>query len=68
MKLELDPTDLKPEYQEKVDDRNIDQAISTMEVNFDKLNAEAQAAVLLARKATFFSWDRQTYNAIYPPK
>jgi hypothetical protein len=67
MKLELDPSDLSPEYQVGTP-QDVDQNCSTSQVTFDKLNPKAQAAVLIADKATFFSWDRQTYNAVYPPE
>jgi hypothetical protein len=67
MKLELDPSDLNPEYQ-KGTPQDVDQNCSTSQVTFDKLNPKTQAAVRIAGKATFFSWDRQTYNAIYPSK
>jgi len=67
MKLELDPNDLSPEYQTGTS-QDVDQKCSTSQVAFDKLNAKAQAAVRATGRAIFFSWDRQTYNAIYPPK
>ncbi|HNY35773.1 MAG TPA: hypothetical protein PLD14_02745 [Candidatus Pacearchaeota archaeon] len=67
MKLELDPSDLSSEYQ-KGTPQDVDQNCSTSQVTFDKLNLKAQATVRAAGKAIFFSWDRQTYNAVYPPK
>jgi len=65
MKLELDPTDLKPEYQKGTGTR-IDQACSTREVSFEKLSEQAQAAVSAVGRATFYAWDRQTYSAVRP--
>lgn len=62
MRLELDPLDLKPEFIKKGD-----QAISTGEVTFAHLSEAAQKAVLAVGRATFHSFDRQTYNAVYPP-
>ncbi len=67
MRLELGPTDLKQEYQVgKPGD--VDQACSTWQVTFDKLNEQAQAAVRVVGGATFYAWDRRTYNAVYPPQ
>lgn len=54
MKLELDPLDLAPEFQEG-DGNKTDQKINTRDVTFDKLNETAQAAVLAVGKATFYS-------------
>lgn len=67
MKLELDPLDLKPEYQRKTL-HSVDQVCSTREVSFDKLKPQVQTAVRAVGAATFFAWDRKTYNAIYPPQ
>lgn len=67
MKLELDPTDLAPEFQEGKGE-NVDQKCSTRDVTFDKLNPKAQKAVRVVGRATFFSWDRKTYNVIRPPE
>ena len=67
MKLELNPRDLAPEYQ-KGEGNNVDQTCSTSEVTFDKLNEKAQNAVCVVGRATFYSWDGQTYNTVYPPK
>ncbi len=67
MKLTLDPSDLKPEFQVGEGD-SADQAIPTTEVVFDKLTEKAQKAVQLVGKATFQSWDRKTHNRVYPPK
>ncbi len=66
MKLELDPLDLKDEYL-KGEDGSKDQDINTREVTYDKLNKNAQAAVDAVGKATFYSWGRETYEAVYPP-
>ena len=63
MQLFLDPLDLAPPFR-----KGDDQAISTHAVTFDKLTPEAQAAVRVVGRATFQSWDKQTYNAIYPPE
>jgi hypothetical protein len=63
----LDPTDLKPEFQTG-SGYGVDQKISTREVTFEKLNERAQQIVKAAGRAMFYSWDRQTYNAVYPPK
>lgn len=62
MKLELDPLDLKPKFQE-----DGDQAISTREIAFSHLREEAQKAVSMVGWAMFFFFNRETYNAIYPP-
>jgi hypothetical protein len=67
MKLTLDPLDLDPQYQIR-DGRNVDQAISTRDITFHHLSPEAQAAVRAVGKATFRSWDGQTYNVIYSDK
>jgi hypothetical protein len=67
MKLELDPSDLSSEHQEGTP-QDVDQNCSTSQVTFDRLNPGAQAAVRAVGKAIFFSWNRQTYNAVYPPK
>jgi len=67
MKLELDPMDLKAEFQRGTGG-DVNQACSTRDVNFDKLNEQAQAAVKVVGRATFYAWDRQTYNAVYPTK
>ena len=67
MKLELDPIDLSPEYQRGAKGE-VDQACNTREVTFDKLNEQAQTAVRAVGRATFYAWDRRTYNAVYPPK
>ena len=66
MKLILDPMDLKREYQ-KGEGGEVDQAISTRDVTFGTLNDQAQRAVTVVGRATFYAWDHQTYNAIYPP-
>ena len=66
MKLELDPGDLKPEFQEKKGDNGIGQKCNTRDVTFDKLNRTAQVAVEAVGRATFFAWDKQTHNAVYP--
>jgi hypothetical protein len=67
MKLDLDPSDLSSEYQTGTSG-DVDQKCSTSQVTFDKLNPRAQTVVRVVGKATFFSWDRQTYNAVYPPE
>jgi len=66
MKLVLDPTDLKPEFQ-KDKDGIIDQTCLTRDVDFNKLNKEAQAAVVLVGQATFYAWN-QHYIAVNPPE
>ncbi len=66
MQIRLDPTDLRPEYQRR-SINVLDQAISTRDVTFEKLTHEAQAAVRAAGRGVFYSWDGQTYNAVYPP-
>ena len=66
MKLELDPLDLKSEHQRQTDGE-VDQACSTRDVSFDKLNEEVQKAVCAVGRATFYAWDRRTYNVVYPP-
>jgi len=69
MQVELDPLDLKPEFQSgTAEERNIDQGISTRDVTFDKLTDRAQAVVRAAGRAVFYAYDRMTYNAVYPPK
>ena len=65
MKLELDPADLKPKWQ-KGTGNEVDQACSTREVSFERLNEQAQAAVSAVGQGTFYAWDRKTYNAVYP--
>ena len=66
MQLLLDPMDLKPKFQQGKGG-SVDQNISTRDVTFDKLNEQAQQAVAIVGRATFYAWDKQTYNAIYPP-
>ena len=69
MKLTLDPLDLKEEFQRKdAEGTSIDQACNTRDVDFEKLRTEVQEAIRAVGRATFYAWDRQTYNAIYPPK
>ena len=52
MNLELDPLDLDPKYQEGTEaERNINQAINTRDVTFDKLNEKAKAAVTAVGRA-----------------
>ena len=63
MKLELDPLDLNPQYRD-----GKTQACPTSAVSFAKLTKEAQAAVRAVGRAVFYAWDRETYNAVYPPK
>ena len=64
MQLFLDPLDLRPEFQEG-EAGDIDQAISTRDVKFHTLNEQAQAAVRIVGRGIFYSWDRQTYNAVF---
>ncbi len=66
MKIKLDPSDLREEYQ-KGTGNDLDQACSTRDVTFDHLNDTAQTVVEIAGRAVFYSWDRMTYNAVYPP-
>ena len=68
MDLTLNPNDLKREFQRELDFGNLDQAIQTREVTFDKLNEKAQKAVLAVGRATYYSWSGRTYNAVYAPK
>lgn len=63
MKLELDPLDLRPEFK-----KDGDLAIPTSTVTFEKLDSQAQAAVKVVGRATFYTFDRQNYNAVYAPK
>lgn len=65
--LTLDPSDLKPEFQEG-EGPGLNQKISTRDVTFEKLNEKAQKLVEIIGRAVFYAWDRQTYNAVYPPR
>jgi hypothetical protein len=58
MRIDLNPEDLKPEFKD----------LSAWQVKFEHLNTDAQKATLAAGRATFWSWDRQTHDAVYPPK
>jgi len=66
MKLELAPSDLKPEFQSGTGG-DVDQVCSTRDVDFDKLNEKAQTAVKIVGRGTFCSLNKH-YNAVYPPK
>jgi hypothetical protein len=71
MKLALDPVDLKPKFQVNrgtFDVPALHPTVNASEVTFDHLCGSAQRAVLAVGRATYYSWDRETYNAIYPPK
>ena len=68
MKIELDPMDLKPKYQENSGTPAVDQNLSTSQIRFAHLNERAQQVVTAAGCAVFRAWDRLTYNVIYPPK
>ena len=63
MRLTLDPLDLKPEHRDK------DRAkLNTSKVRFQHFTGQTQKAIVAAGRATYYAWDRQTYNAILPPK
>lgn len=64
MKVEFDPSDLKPEYQ----DGKGDQKISTRDVTYNHLNDKARKVLDVVGRAVYSSWDRQTYNAVWSPK
>lgn len=66
MKLELDPMDLKPEFQTGKG-YSVDQKISARDIKFDMFKDDIQAAIIAVGGATFYAWDKQTYNAIAPP-
>lgn len=69
MRLELNPSDLAPEFQRGSEtENNVDQACSTFQVSFEKLNEKAQTAVRIVGHATFYSWDGETYELVYAPK
>jgi hypothetical protein len=63
MKIEFDPCDLKKKYQTK----GGDQTISTHQVSYEHLNAKARKILDITGRAVFWAWDRQTYNAVFPP-
>lgn len=58
MKLTLDRLDLKSEH--------VDRNCST--VRFEHFKPEVQAAIVAVGRATFYEFERDNYNAIYPPK
>jgi len=66
MNLELDPLDLKPEFQRGTGG-DVDQACSTRDIDFDKLNEKAQAAVKVVGRANFYAWNKH-YHTVYSPK
>jgi hypothetical protein len=66
MNLTLDPLDLKPEFQRKVEG-GVDQAIYTENVGFEHLSDQAQTAVRIVGHGTFHDY-HYAWNAIYPPK
>lgn len=57
MKLELYRDDLKHEHR----------GTSCSKVGFEHLRPEAQAAVRLVGKGTFYEDARDNYNVVYPP-
>lgn len=67
MKLELDPLDLKPGWQEKGGENGIDQKCNTRDITFEKFPTRVQLAIKAVGRAVFYAWDRKTYNAICPP-
>jgi hypothetical protein len=58
MKLTLDLADLKPESREK----------PTSTVGYDDFPPEVQAAIRVVGSATYYTYNRDNYNAVYPPK
>ena len=67
MRLTLDPTDLDRKFQTNDGKGNVDQAIPTGEISFDKLNAAAQKAVTVVGSATYYGRDERNYTAVHPP-
>jgi hypothetical protein len=55
MKIEFYPDDLKPEYKN----------ISAYQVTYKHLNEKALEILKLVGRGLFYSWDKQTYNAVF---
>ena len=60
MRLTLDPLDLRPEFE--------DEGIPTSQVRFKHFKPEAQKAIRAAGGAIYYTWERDNYNSIRPPK
>jgi hypothetical protein len=58
MKLELFREDLRPEFFNT----------PTSQVTFKHLNQQAQEALRVVRRGTFYNETRNSYNAIYAPQ
>lgn len=58
MKLLLDDMDLKEEHR----------MVNCSLTRFEHFTEEAQEAIRVVGKATYETWERDNYNAIYPPK
>lgn len=56
MKLTLDRDDLKEEFKD----------IACSRTRFEHFTSDAQDAILVVGRATFYEWDRRSYNAIHP--
>jgi hypothetical protein len=67
MQLTFDPADLRPEFQTG-EGSSVDQAISTSQIAYEHLNDQAQQALRVVGKGTYFNWQRDNYNVVYPPK
>ena len=57
MKLELNPDDLVAAAKDK--------PVST--IDFGDLKWEAKKAVEVVGRGTFYNWERDNYNVVYPP-
>jgi hypothetical protein len=69
MKLTFDPLDLKPEHL-RADGTpgSPHPLLSAREVTFDALTTESQKVLSVAGRGVYWSWDRSSYNAVFPPK
>lgn len=58
MKLTLDRLDMKNEYRD----------VNCSQVKFEYFKTEVQLAIRAVGRATFWNWDRKSYNSVRPPK
>ncbi|NTV30407.1 hypothetical protein HGA91_00300 [candidate division WWE3 bacterium] len=68
MRLTLDPADLKPEHQEATENGGIMPTLNPSLVRFEHFKPEVQDVIRRVGEATYFTWDRSSYNAIIPPR
>ena len=64
----LDPTDLRKEYQKDDGHGLPGQSVKTHEVNFHMLTGSAQQVVRIIGIALYTPWDRNSVQAVAPPR